>query len=122
MIGPGIEEILLIILQAAGKIDNVGISYFLDLGGKIIVYTRGGRENAHSRPQFATVFFGERKGTRIEGHYVDLPLGHTLGAGQTAFKVIGPHFIKGDYSHFYYGVNQKRILEDKREIITASSF
>lgn len=97
--------------------DNVGVSYILDLNGQIISYARGARKTGQSRPQFSTLFFGEKKGTIIKGAYIDLPLGHTVGVGETVFNLIGQHYLRVDKDYFYYGFEHKRALEDKKEII-----
>ncbi|NER17513.1 hypothetical protein [Spongiivirga citrea] len=104
-------------LTGRWKIQNVGQEYILDSGKQLITYTVGGRKTSHSRPQFATLFIGERNGLNITGNYVDLPYGHTSDIGSTSFKVIGPHFIRANYKHFYHGVNRERIKEDIHEIL-----
>lgn len=104
-------------LTGRWKIENVGQDYVLDLGNQIVVYTVGGRANANARPQFTSLFVGDRTGNDIKGFYVDLPLGHTMGFGKAAFKVLGAQVVRASYDHFYYGVNRKRITADKREIL-----
>jgi len=98
-------------------IKNVGKEYILDLGKQIITYTVGGRKTSHSRPQFTTLFIGERSGLTIKGYYVDLPYGHTSGVGHSSFKIVGPHFIKANYDHFSHGINRERAKEDIHEIL-----
>jgi len=104
-------------LTGRWKIDNVGQDYVLDMGNQVIVYSVGGRVNANARPQFTSLFIGDRTGNDLKGFYVDLPLGRTIGFGKAVFKIIGPHFIRAGYDHFYYGVDRKRITEDKREVL-----
>jgi len=99
------------------KTDNVGRDYILDLGKKIIMYSVGGRKTSHTRPQFATLFIGDRNGKSIKGYYVDLPYGHTDGMGKAAFSLVGHHYLRASYDHFYYGVQRVRQLDDIREII-----
>lgn len=99
------------------KVDNVGRDYLLDLGKKVIMYTVGGRETSHTRPQFATLFIGDRNGNSITGFYIDLPYGHTDGMGKATFTVIGPHNFRANYDYFYYGVVHKRQIDDNKEII-----
>ncbi len=95
--------------------ENVGVTHFLDLDGKIIGFSRG-RRSTHTRPQYASIFIGERKNQRIDGNYVDLPLGHTYGGGETGFKIVGPHFLRVDKNYFP-GVDHERKLDDIHEII-----
>lgn len=95
--------------------ENVGVTHFLDLNGKIIGFSRG-RRSTHTRPQYASIFVGERVPGRIEGHYIDLPLGHTYGGGATGFKVVGPHFLRVDKNYFP-GVDHARKVDDIHEII-----
>jgi len=99
------------------KVANVGKHYILDLDGKIISYAVGSRPSTHGRPQFSAIFIGEKNGTRIEGAYVDLPLGHTTGGGKTAFDIVGQHYLRTDRNYFFYGFEHERAVEDKRKII-----
>jgi len=95
--------------------ENVGVTHILDLNGKIIGFSRG-RRSTHTRAQYASILLGERKSGRIDGHYIDLPLGHTYGGGETGFKVIGPHYLRVDKKYFP-GVDHKRKVDDVHEII-----
>ncbi len=96
---------------------NVGRMYILDLDGQIVAYVRGARLTSHTRPQFAALFLGKKDGLKIEGCYIDLPLGHTLGQGVTELDIIGPQFVRSDRKHFFYGVNYERNQDDNKEII-----
>ena len=104
-------------LTGRWEIKNVGEDYFLDLGDQILIYTVGGRKNPNARPQFTSLFIGNRTGNDIKGFYVDLPYGHTIGFGKAAFRVVGPQFMRASYDHFYYGVDRQRITSDKNEIL-----
>ncbi len=104
-------------LTGRWEIKNVGQDYVLDLGDQVLIYSVGGRGNPNARPQFTSLFMGGRVSNDIKGFYVDLPLGHTIGFGKAAFKVVGPQFIRASYDHFYYGVDRKRITSDKNEIL-----
>jgi len=95
---------------------NVGESHILDLDGDVIAYTRGRRETNHSRPQFASLFIGEKKAGSIEGVYVDLPLGYTYGGGETGFRIVGSHNLRVNKKYFP-GVSHKRVLDDKHEVL-----
>ena len=96
---------------------NTGKHYILDVDGQIISYAVGSRKSTHARPQFSSLFIGDKQGNKITGHYVDLPLGRTLCAGESGFDVIGQHNIRTDRDFFFYGFEHKRVIEDKREVI-----
>lgn len=95
---------------------NVGESHIVDMDGMVVAYSRGRRETNHSRPQFASLFIGEKKSGAIEGVYVDLPLGYTYGGGETGFRIAGSHDLRVNENYFP-GVAHKRVLDDKREIL-----
>jgi len=99
------------------RVANMGKFYMLDLGKQVIGYSAGSRPTTHRRPSYTALFIGEKTSTSIKGFYIDLPLGYTLGGGETAFDIIGQHSLRTNRNYFYYGFEHKRALDDKKEIL-----